>query len=229
MLNYLYTLDYDDDGEAASVANYSHDKDASEILLATTVTEEQPLSAHDPPDYTELLNNIAVYAIADKYDIPELEVLAATKFEKALPCSGLVQDLASLPAIVDAVFDTTPDTKCGLRTVVTNFCKDWKEEIIDNEDSVATVRDHGEIGLAMIRQIFDERNLKVLSTADRTEEAVYRERMFTFHIEKISYAAKSIKVPNSREVQQNFIDAQRRRLRELRDAIQEARDYFDEE
>ena len=229
MLNYLYTLDYDDNGEAASLANYSHDKGASGNLLATTMTEEQPSSAHHPPNYTELLNNIAVYAIADKYDIPELEVLAATKFEDALPCSGLVRDLASLPAIVDAVFDTTPDTKCGLRNVVIDFCKEWKEQIIDNEDSVATVRDHGEIGLAMIRQIFDERNLNVLSAADRIEGATYRERMFKFHIEKISYAAKPIKVSNSREVQQNFIDAQHRRLRDLRDAIQQARDYFIEE
>ena len=225
MLNYLYTLDYDDDGEAASLANYFQDKGASENILATTVTEEQPLSALDPPDYTELLNNIAVYAIADKYDIPELEVLAETKFENALLCSELVGDLASLPAIVDAVFDTTPDTKCGLRSVVIKFCKAWKERIIDNEDSVATVRDHGEIGLAMIRQIFDERNLNVLSTTDRLEEATVRENTLIWHIEQISRVASRMKVSDSREVQQSYIDAQHRRLGDLRDAIQQAKNY----
>ena len=208
MLNYLYTLDYDDNGEAASVANCTHGKGASENLLATGVTEEQQLSAHDPPDYRKLLNNIAVYAIADKYDISELEVLAATKFENEFPCSGLVEDLASLPAIVDAVFDTTPDTKCGLRNVVIKYCKCWNEEIINNEDSVAIVRNHGEIGLAMLR----DKNGK--SLAARLKQAMAREKRLIWHIDRISMAAH-----------ESRIDAPHRGLGELRAVISWAEDY----
>ena len=222
MLNYLYTLDYDDNGDAASVTIYTHGKGANENLQATIVTEGEQLSAHDPPDYYELMNNIAVYAIADKYDIPELEVLAVTKFKKALHCSNIVEDLASLPAIIDAVFDTTPDTKCGLRNVMINYCTDWKEEIIANEDSVAIVRDHGEIGLDMIREMFHERDRKETSM-----EA--RERIWKWHVENISHAANRMKVSDSREVQQNYINAQHRRLGDLRDAIQEAKEWFGKE
>ena len=226
MLKYLYTLDYDDNGEAASVANYTQDKDASENLLVTTMTEEQQSSAHDPPDYPELLNNIAVYAIANKYDIPELEVLAATKFENALQCSGIGEDLASLPALIDAVFDTTPDTKCRLRNYVIEFCKYWKEEIINNEESLVIVRDHGEIGLAVIREISCERNEAQTSWWDARALVAENERSFVSHIERISRVARCMKVSNSREVQQSYIDAQHRRLRDLWAAIQEAKDAY---
>ena len=222
MLKYLYTLDYDDHGEAASVANYTLNKGASENIPATTVTEEQQWSARDPSNYPELLNNIAVYAIADKYDIPELEVLAATKFENAIQCSGIEEDLASLPIIVDAVFDTTPDTKCGLRNIVIKYCESWKEKIVDNEDSVAIVRDHGEIGLVMLRQIIHERDQFECSMGVRAEEA-------KFHIDRIWRVANRMKVSDSREVQQSYIDAQYRRLKELRDAILEAKECFNTE
>ena len=246
MLKYLYTLDYDDKGEAASVTTHSHGKGASESLQAATVTytnhnsftgiEMLPvarsavveLSEGDVLGYHELLNNVAVYAIADKYDIPELETLAAKKFNTALRKSGgsgLVSDMASVRAVIDAVFNTTPDTKYGLRSAMFEFCEYWKEEIIDNEDSAAIVKDYGEIGLAMIRELFREREQHEKSTEARVEAVMVRENTLIWHIERISQAAKCMKVSDSREVQQNYIDAQHRRLRDLREAIQAAKDY----
>ena len=221
MLKYLYTLDYDDNGEVASVAKYTHDKGASADLQATTLTEEKQSCAYDSPRYPELLNNIAVYAIADKYDIPELEVLAALKFDNALCCSGIVKDLASFPAIVDAVFDTTPDTKVGLRNVVIEYCKTWKEDIIDNEDSVAIVRDHGEIGLAIIREMFSKES----SMEARIEQAMAREKRLIWHMDRISMFATSMPISDSREVRYSYIDGQRIRLGDLREAIRWAQDY----
>ena len=227
MLKYLYTLDYDDTGEPANVANYAHGKGASTNLQATTATDEEQSSGDDPlGNYHHLLNNIAVYAIADKYDIPELEMLAATRFESALHGSGLGSDLAGLPAIVDAVFDTTPDVKRGLRDVMIRYCKCWKKEIIDNEDSAVIVTDHGEIGLAMIRELFHAREQNEKSTEARIEAVMVRENTLIWHIERISLAAKCMKVSDSREVQQNYIDAQHRRLRDLRTTIQDAKDYI---
>ena len=229
MLKYLYTLDYnddEDDGEAADVAHYAHDTGASADLQARTVTEEQHLSAPDRPGYHRVLNNIAVYAIADKYNIPELEALAATKFSDALCLWGEEMDLASLPAIVDAVFDATPDAKRGLRDVIISYCKCWKKDIIDDEDLAAIVTDHGEIGLAMIRELFRERKQNEKSTEARIEAVMVRENTLIWHIERISLAAKCMKVSDSREVQQNYIDAQHRRLRDLRTTIQDAKDYI---
>ena len=226
MLRYLYTLDYDDNGEAASVANYNHGKDASANLQATTVTEEEILSADYSSYYHKLMNNIAVYAIADKYDIPELEVLAATKFEDTLVSESIMASRASIPAIIDAVFDATPDTKCGLRDAVIRYCTVWKEEIIDNEDLVPIVRDHGEIGLALIRQVFYEGDENASLMKARIEKSGERAQVFIWYIKRISQAATCIKVSDSREVQQSYIDAQHRRLGALREVIQEASDYL---
>ena len=225
MLKYLYTLDYDDKGEAASVATYGHGKGAGGNLQAATATEKEELSENDLPGYHELLNNVAVYAIADKYDIPELGALAAKKFHRAIWKSKLRRDMASLRAIIDAVFDTTPDTKCELRDVVIWYCKHWTEAIINDEDSAAIVKDYGEIGLVMVRELLLDREQIEKSTEARIQAVMVREITLMSHIERISQAAKGMKVSDSREVQQNYIDAQHRRLRDLREAIQAAKDY----
>lgn len=221
MLEYLYTDNYDGNGEAASVASYPHGKGANANLQATPVTEEEQLSAHDPPGYHELLNNIAVYVIADKYDIPDLEMLAATKFENALQNSGMV---ASLPAIIDAVFDATSDTKCELRNIVTKYCSRRKEEIIDSEDAVAIMRDHLEIGVEMIRQMVHERKQEKSSMEARIARMVVRDNALMQDIQGISQTANSIRVSDSRQVQQSYIDTQQQRLKDLREAIQHIKD-----
>ena len=225
MMKYLYTLDYDDEGEAASVATYGHGKGASGNLQAATVIEEDELSENNSSSYHKLLNNVAVYAIADKYDIPELGALAAKKFCTAIWDSMLVTDMASLRAIIDAVFEATPDAKRDLRDAVIWYCKDWNKGFIDNEDSAAILKDYGEIGLAIIRELFLKFEQKEKSMQAQIEKMVNRENTLLTYIERISHAANNMKVSNSREVQQNYIDAQHRRLSELRAAIQAAKDY----
>ena len=226
MMKYLYTLDYDDKGEAASVATYGHGKGVSGNLQAVTVIEEDELSENNSPSYHELLNNVAVYAIADKYDIPELGALAAKKFCIAIWDSMLVTDMASLRAIIDAVFEATPDAKRDLRDAVIWYCKHWNKAFIDNEDSAAIVKDYGEIGLAIIRELFLKLEQKEKSMQAQIEKVVERENTLIRHIERISRAANCMKVSNSREVQQNYIDAQHRRLSDLQEAIQAAKNYF---
>ena len=223
MLEYLYTDNYDDIGEAASVANSPHGKGASANLQATPVTEEEQLSAHNQPDYHELLNHIAVYVIADKYDIPELEVLAAAKFENALQRSRIV---ATLPAIIGAVFDASSDTKCELRNVVIKHCSRWKEEIVDSEDAVAIMRDHVEIGVEMIRQMVRERKREESSMEARIAKNTAREKLLIQYIEEISEIAWTIRVSDSRQVQQSYIDTQQQRVRNLRESIQRTKDCF---
>lgn len=226
MLKYLYTLDYDDTGEEASVATYSHGGGASVNLQAATAIEEGPFSVFVLQEYHQLLNNIAVYAIADKYDIPELEALAAKKFHGAFWESAIGWNMAGFRAVIDAVFDTARDAKCDLRDAVIGFCQHWKEEIMDNEDSASIVKDYGEIGMAMMREFLLEREQLVNLTQARIQEVMGRENTLIWHIESISRAADCMKVSNSREVQQNYIDAQHRRLKDLREAIQEAKNYY---
>ena len=222
MLTYLYTLDYDDEGEKASIASYINDTGTGATSHATVETAELPVVCEET-SYHRLLNNIAVYAIADRYNIPELEQLAETKFETALVLSDLGCDLPSLPMIMDAVFETTPDSKHGLRDLASKYCASFTKEIIHNEEVVGIVKDHGEIGLAMIHRILRDRDQLTATTNAAIEKAAARASRLKWHIELISGVAGRMKVSESREVQQNYIDAQHRRLAELKEVIQDAK------
>ena len=72
-------------------------------------------------DHFRMLNDISVYAIADKYDIPPLKLLAQTKFETLAVAIWPHYDF---PAVVKAVFESTLDSDQGLRSIVTKVCAD---------------------------------------------------------------------------------------------------------
>ena len=59
--------------------------------------------------------NVLVYAMAEKFQIPPLKKLAAQKFEKLI---GTQWDRDTFPAIIRAVYESTPRGDRGLRDVV---------------------------------------------------------------------------------------------------------------
>ena len=127
MLIYLYTLEYEDTGKMASIVPYSTDMTSSQ---ETKTNEDLP--ADKSQLFVKLLNNIAVYAVADKYDIPSLKVLARSKVDVLISGHSLTSDL---PTLIDAIFSTTPDTDGGLRQVAIKFCK---ERIAEMEGSAGS-------------------------------------------------------------------------------------------
>ena len=72
-------------------------------------------------DHFRMLNDISVYAIADKYDIPPLKLLALNKFATLATAIWPHYDF---PAIVKAAFESSPDNDQGLRSIVTKVCAD---------------------------------------------------------------------------------------------------------
>ena len=65
----------------------------------------------------EMLNNVSVYTVADKYGISALKSLARSKFETLAKKDCLPTKFAT---IVSLVFNSTPSSDQGLRDVVTN-------------------------------------------------------------------------------------------------------------
>ena len=92
MLTYLYTSDYYDGGPKNSDESEDDDVDASIV--------------------SGLMANVLVYALAEKYNIEELKLLAFDKFWR------LSNAFAGFPAVVDAVYTTTPDSDKGMRRVI---------------------------------------------------------------------------------------------------------------
>ncbi|KAG8533296.1 uncharacterized protein KY384_002079 [Bacidia gigantensis] len=72
-----------------------------------------------PKTQVRLINNIAVYAVASKYDIKPLKDLARIKFAALLGPYGLPLDF---PTVVEKVLSSTPESDEGLREVVSDKC-----------------------------------------------------------------------------------------------------------
>ena len=158
MLLYLYTLDYADgdvpdapiehDATAAHDAPAEHDSLAEQVdtepyrppqlrrKIQTTTEEEadsgtilEPLQCADPHD-PRMMNNALVYAVAEKYDIPELKELAKQKFQ-TLACSKWPHD--DFHAVIEIVFSTTHDGDMGLRQIVLDICEEHFQDILHHK------------------------------------------------------------------------------------------------
>ena len=159
MLTYLYTLDYADgdvpDAPIEHDATVAHDAPAEEVdtepyrppqlqrKIPTTTEEEtdsgtisEPLQCAEPHD-PRMMNNALVYAVAEKYDIPELKELAKHKFQP-LACSKWPHN--DFHAVTEVVFSTTHDGDMGLRQIVLDICEEHFQAILNHK--VRTHRMH---------------------------------------------------------------------------------------
>ena len=156
MLTYLYTLDYDDQGASEAVAMEESQNADGHVTDSTS----KPEVVNDATIvHCKRMNNVLVYALAEKYNIPALKDLAATKF---VGCEGPV-DFAQYQELVNAIFESTPFTDTGLRNVVILDCVNpqFIEKVLDEEGLAPTIRDHGSLGLGMLREVVKKHNAKL--------------------------------------------------------------------
>ena len=194
MFVYLYMLDYDDSGldvDAASIEPYN---------LNTSreyETAEAGLSTEQKRARNQLINNVAVYAIGEKYDIPELKHLAASKFDDAL--KGTDADLLSvLPALIDAVFETTPSTDTLLRNVMIKHCHAHAKALTNDDSSCQTSLQHPDFCLGLVREVIIEREnnakqAQEVAKSHETEVEILRWRLKDINrkVGSLEYAAEN--------------------------------------
>ena len=148
MLTYLYTLDYDDQDASEAVAMEESQNTDGHVTDSSSETEvvEDATVVH-----CKRVNNVLVYALAEKYNIPALKELAVTKF---VGCEGPV-DFAQDQELVNTIFESTPDTDTGLRNVVILDCVNpqFIENVLEEEGLAPAIRDHGSLGLGMLREV----------------------------------------------------------------------------
>lgn len=153
MLTYLYTLTYHDEGDAASAQHYMvNGTKVVNFQAQTTMTT--PLSEEEQLRHAKMMNNVVVYAIAQKYHIGELKELATAKLRELL---WLEAPSHGLPDIIDAIFETTASTDPGLRKVAVEFCTHYSTEIVADDYLYSIIKDHGELGLDVLRGV-NEKN-----------------------------------------------------------------------
>ena len=171
MLFYLYTLDYPDNGipdiQAGHVATGRSTPPHLQHKSPTTTEDMTGMSANpgtsEDAHFTHesrMMNNVLVYAIAEKYDIPDLKTLAGGKFRSLARSKWPHDDFC---ALAEAVFSTTPDTDMGLRQIVLELCEKHFQDILQNKDSRVGLLDIPAIGAvvldAAVRKIGQDKTL----------------------------------------------------------------------
>lgn len=149
MVTYLYTLTYDDEGDAASPQHYMANGMAVGNARALTAMTA-PLSAEERLRHKKMVNNVAVCAIAQKYDLGELKGLATAKFNDLM---WFGEPNHGLPEIAGAVFETTSITDSGLRNIVVAYCTEYSTDIIADDHLCSIITDYGELGLDVLREV----------------------------------------------------------------------------
>lgn len=178
---FCYTDDYDDGSDGTNQADHLSLISAMSQLqveprpASSTATEEQSQLAQnedtipssketfgendieqnaiDDPVWKGLMNNVLVYAIADKYFIHKLKMLAEEKF-KTLTKKDLPHDFSH---IVHEVFNSTPATDKGLRDLVVDKCMLHLDVLLQEEAFKALLHEEAELGCALLYREREER------------------------------------------------------------------------
>ncbi len=97
-----------------------------------------------------ILNNVLVYAMADKYDIEPLKELAKEKFGKLMSAKWPHHDLVS---ILTSVYETTPASDKGLRSILNNVCKKHVKEILEDPNMQLFMEENGDFTLDLLKGV----------------------------------------------------------------------------
>ena len=178
---YLYTLDYDDgtfaetspprmsysygsiDGiepKQVSEADGASDNESTQSKTDTVSAdriEELDEPTHEVISHAEssgLMINAKVYAMAEKFDIPQLKSLAKDKFAKHA-CGWPILDFAS---VAHEVLTSTPSSDRGLRDIVRNIIANHVTEITTDSENdnhrqlLSVISSEGELVVDILRE-----------------------------------------------------------------------------
>lgn len=201
MLTYLHTLAYDDEGEAASIEHYMVNgmEAVTPQALTTRTTSlgaEEHLRVEEQLRHVKLMNNVAVYAVAQKYGIGALRELASTKFCELL---RLKTSTHELPSLIDAVFGTTSVTDPRLRDATVEYCTQYSTKIVADKSVCISIRDHGELGLGMLQKMIEEKKQmsKQIKQVQACDKVYFSEvRGFKARLWDVMSMADAIDIPN---------------------------------
>lgn len=103
---------------------------------------EDPQSENRQPG--DLVINASMYTLGDKYDIPPLKDLARERFMADLKTGW---SHGHLLALVDVVYNTTPETDRGLRDCMEQMVREHGRELLKKEDFKDAVKSNGGFAL----------------------------------------------------------------------------------
>lgn len=135
MIDYLYTLDYDDRPSSSIVAEEAEQD------------QQQGPASYQAPS---LLINAKVYIIADKYEIEALKWFACTKYKKILSTTW---NTHFFPESACHVLENTMETDRLLRDVIVRVASEHVKDLLDHHDFVEMLKNHGDIAADILCKV----------------------------------------------------------------------------
>ena len=109
-----------------------------------------------------MLNNVHVYALAEKYYLPELKELAVEKFRRdACKCP-----LEGLAFIAHEAYASTPNSDRGLRDIVIQMCETHLDQIMEDKNLEAFMRDNADFASDMFKVATGKYKKQLKATED---------------------------------------------------------------
>ena len=148
MLIYLYSRDYSDGKIPLEQYPASVDDSSGEVdYQAAGVSLSSAFRSR--PTHSRMINNLLVYAIACKYDLPSLKSLARSKFQASLK-SG---PRAKLAPLISTISKMTLASVAGVREILIEFCAENIEWIIQDSAVATVIKKDAELHFS----VFDEK------------------------------------------------------------------------
>ena len=148
MLIYLYSRDYSD-GKIPLEQYPVVIDDSSEELDDQAAAVSLSSAFRSRPTHSRMINNLLVYAIACKYNLPSLKSLARSKFQASLESSPR----AKLAPLISTMSKMTLASVAGVRDTLIQFCAENIEGIIQDSAVATIIKKDGEF----LFSVFDEK------------------------------------------------------------------------
>ncbi|KAF5876306.1 putative btb poz domain protein [Botrytis fragariae] len=153
IIKFLYTGDFDatpSTDETVKEASSEHVKEPlieafdenSPVLVKETVYE----AVDEPLEILTICTR--VFTMAEKYDIPELKVLAKTKFEEAVSTEW---NTASLSASLWLMYDELPESDRLLKDIAIQAAASHVNELVDRGEFAALCKENGDIAFDVLK------------------------------------------------------------------------------
>lgn len=215
MLTYLYTLDYDDgDAPKAMAVAVSQNTDGRVPNPNSRPEVMDDASA----SHCQRMNNVRVYALAEKYNIPALKDLAKTKFRNSQGTHRCVH----YREVINAIFESTPDTDSGLRNIAIRNCSKAMnvEKCLEEEVLAPVIRHHGSFGLGVLREVVmrHKSELEKQKRGSKSRMIKLRVALGSSH-----HDAMHLHIPGKEDSQEEF-ERSRQALRRLQHGLSNVRD-----
>ncbi|KAL8917159.1 MAG: hypothetical protein Q9208_008128 [Pyrenodesmia sp. 3 TL-2023] len=181
VLSYLYTADYDDEDHRAfaTVSSRSHTPSTDDSAPSptfpsalvnvrnTTVETPEPAAATHPKEtaapaaspeqvsVAALLNNVLVYALAEKYDIRPLKTFAHHKFEIRAAQDWDDWNNKWIIAVLREVYAATPANDTLLRSAMHKVCDRYADCLMVDEEFSAMVKKDSGLAYEILKSVYD--------------------------------------------------------------------------